>query len=111
MKIYIAGPYSADNIIDVLANIKQGIEAGHKLISMGYAVFCPFLDYQFAFFNSPGNTLTKEQYQANSMEWVKVCDAILLLPGWEKSGGVKRELEVAGDIPVFNSVEEIVRYL
>lgn len=111
-KIYIAGPYSGPDIITILENIRQGIEAGHYLISKGFAVFCPFLDYQFAFFNHPENTLTKEQYQANSMEWVKVCDAVFLLPGWEQSGGVRRELDVAvrHRIPTYTNYQDLFKW-
>jgi hypothetical protein len=112
LKIYIAGPYSGPDIITILENIRRGIEAGHYLISKGFAVFCPFLDYQFAFFNNPANTLTKEQYQANSIEWVKICDAVFCLPGWEKSGGVSRELQVAleNNIPTFERYEYLFKW-
>lgn len=101
-KIYIAGAYSADNILEILANIKKGQDMAAYLIAHGYAVFCPFLDWQPGL-TVYGNDLTKEQYQANSMAFVEVCDAILVLKGWEQSGGTKREIKRAQelDIPVY----------
>lgn len=108
MRIYIAGKYNDSNIVDCLANIRRGIEMGALLVNGGYAVFCPFLDYQFAF-TSHGSSLTKAQFQANSMAWVDVSDALLILPGWETSGGTKREIARAEElgIPVFYSLEEL----
>ena len=57
-KIYVAGPYSGDNIISILENIRSGQAMAHKLMCRGYAVFCPFLDYQLAFFNSAKHKIT-----------------------------------------------------
>ncbi|MFA5160139.1 MAG: DUF1937 family protein [Candidatus Omnitrophota bacterium] len=107
-RLYLAGPYSADNVIDVLANIRRGIRAAAYLISKGYAVFCPFLDFQIAL-TTYGEELEKEDYQRNSMAWVEVCDVVVVLPGSEKSHGVKREIEraVTLGIPV-DRYEEFV---
>lgn len=105
-RIYIAGKYNDKDIVSCLANIRRGIEMGAYLMQQGDAVYCPFLDYQFAL-TSQGSFLTKEQFQANSMAWVEVSDALLILPGWETSGGTKREIARAEDlgIPVFYDLE------
>lgn len=110
-KVYVAGPYSADNVIDVLANIRVGIHESAKILKHGFAVFCPFLDFQFALTHYALG-IEKEDYQANSMAWVEVSDAIFVLPGSENSGGVKRELARARElmIPIFYSLADLIEW-
>lgn len=110
-KVYVAGPYSANNVIDVLANIRVGIHESAKLLKHGFAVFCPFLDFQFALTHYALG-LEKEHYQANSMAWVEVSDAIFVLPGSENSGGVKRELARARElmIPIFYTMKDLMEW-
>ena len=98
-KIYVAGPYSADNIMDVLAHIRNGIETGAALIRKGYAVFCPFLDFLYAL-SWLGPSLTKQDYQYNSLAWVDVCDVVFVLEGWEYSPGTMREIARAQELNI-----------
>ena len=65
MRIYIAGKYSDDNILGCLDNIREGLKASAKALKEGYSVFCPFLDYQFHFFEPE---LKVADYQRNSMD-------------------------------------------
>jgi hypothetical protein len=110
-KIYVAGCYSADNVIDVLANIRKGIHVSAKIMCLGFAVFCPWLDFQIAL-TSFGKELTKRNYQDNSMAWVEVSDAVFVLPHSEKSNGVKRELDRARSlgIPIFDNLAELTMW-
>ncbi len=97
MKIYLAGKYSADNILGVLDNIHEGIKMAAGIIKEGNEVFCPWLDYQFHFFEK---TLTKEDYQRNSMAWVEVSDELWVMPNSEKSGGTQREIARAKELNI-----------
>ena len=90
MRIYVAGPYSADNIIGVLDNIRKGIKYCAGLLAYGYTPFCPWTDFQLAL-TEQGGMIKKEDYQRNSMEWLKVSDIMIMLPGWESSRGTIRE--------------------
>jgi hypothetical protein len=97
-KVYIAGAYSADNVIDVMKNIREGIKASARVLGLGYAPFCPFLDYQFSFFED----ITVEEYYNYSMAWLEVSDEVWVLPNWENSKGTIKEIARAKelDIPV-----------
>lgn len=90
-RVYLAGPYGADNVIDVLGNMRRGIKAGAQLVKEGYSVFCPWLDSQFSLVEYIG----LQEYQRHSLGWVEVSDMVLLMPGWEKSKGTSREIEEA----------------
>ena len=102
-KIYIAGPYSATNIIQGLENIRAGQRMATKLLLHGFAVFAPWLDHQLFLQLREGETISLETIQAHSMEWLKVADAVLVLKGFEASRGTLEEMRVAYDLekPVF----------
>ena len=98
-RIYIAGPISGGTL-ETLANIRRGLKAACKAIKAGNAVFCPHLDYSLNLVAEPGDVLTKEEYQKNSMAWVDVSDELWVLEGWENSGGTKREMERAKELGI-----------
>lgn len=105
-RIYLAGAYSADNILQVLTNIKTGVRVAAKYIKQGFAVFCPFLDYQFHFFED----ITLQDYYDYSIAFLLACDEMWVLPGYENSKGTIKEIEIAlsNNIPIhYLSEEEI----
>ena len=70
IKVYVAGPYSADNVISVLENIKNGIRVSVEVFLAGYSPFCPFIDYQFQFFLREGERLDVDDYYGYSLAWL-----------------------------------------
>lgn len=107
-RVYVAGPYNADNVVDVLRNVRVGITSSVEAVKGGLSVFCPFLDFHYGLISE----LSLEDYRRNSIEWVKVSDVVLLLPGWENSAGTRDELAEASKygIPVFESINDILRW-
>jgi len=105
MRIYVAGKYSADNVIEVLHNIREGTKVSAKLIKMGHSPFCPFLDHQFSFYED----ISVPEYYKYSIDFLKVCEAMLVLKGYETSKGTLKEIEIAEEmgIPIYYSLEEI----
>jgi hypothetical protein len=97
MRIYVAGSYNSDNVLGVLNNIHAGIKKCAELLKQGHDVFCPWLDYQFHFFD---NTLQKEDYQRNSMAWLEVSEEVWVMPNSEKSGGTQREIARARELNI-----------
>ena len=108
-KVYVAGPISANDPITLFVNEKNGIDTAAWLMLQGFSVFCPHLDFQYLL-GVYGKDITKEMLQANSMAFVEVCDCMLVLPGWENSGGTIREMQRAKDLgmPIFFNVHELV---
>ena len=108
IKVYVAGPYSADNVADVLSNIGRGEHMAALLFELGYAPFCPWHDKDFRI-KRPDAKFRLNQYYEFSMEWLKVSDCVLVLPNWEESKGTKMEITEARllDIPVFYSLAEL----
>ncbi len=97
MRIYLAGKYSDNNIIGCLNNIHDGIKYAAKILKEGNAPFCPWLDYQFQFFD---NTLHTEDYYRYSLAWLEVSDEVWVLPNYENSKGTLKEIERAKELNI-----------
>lgn len=99
-KVYIAGPYTSGDKSD---NTLAAIEAGDRLFRLGYAPYIPHLSHFW-------DAVYEHEYDVwldLCLEWVKVCDAILRLPGESPGADVECELAYGIDIPVFHSVEQL----
>jgi len=111
-RIYIAGLYSRNEkgnvagVIDVLNNMRHGITVATTLMNYGFYVFCPWLDFQLGL----NAHIEKEVYQANSMAWLEISDAVLVISGVGLGSGVDREIDRACvlNIPVFYSIEGLI---
>lgn len=109
IKVYVAGCYSADNVISVLNNMRIGMRKATEIMLAGYVPFVPWFDYHFQLNLREGEELKVEDYYAYCVEWLKVSDVLFLLPGAENSKGTKEELRVASlyGIPVVESIDAI----
>lgn len=102
-RVYVAGPYNADNVIGVLNNIRAGIDMCTKIIvDLKISPFCPWLDFLYQFVGK-GNQMTINDYYRYSIDWLEVSDVMLVLPGFEHSKGTQAEISMAivKDIPIF----------
>ena len=109
-RIYVAGPYSANNVMDVLRNIRYGIETSTKVLLAGFAPFCPWLDYHFVLSDHSEKLIVKDFYDY-SLAWLEVSDAMLVLWGWEKSKGTLTEMERAKElnIPIYYTFGDLIK--
>jgi len=107
LKIYIAGPYSADTEHLRVRNVNIAIDAAFQLFSKGHYPYIPhlthFIDLRA---NEIGHFLSWEDYIKWDLPWVGVCDALLYL---RPSRGADLELQRALQLgkPVFYSVDEV----
>lgn len=85
-KVYIAGPYTKG---DVAENVSSAIEMGTIIADMGGAPFVPHLTHFWHMMHPRGWEFWMQQDEA----WLRVCDAVLRLPG--DSVGADREVELA----------------
>jgi len=108
-RVYVAGAYSADNVLDVLKNIGIGEEMGAKLFALGYAPFVPWHDKDFIL-RRPDDEFNVSEFYAYSLAWLEVSDAMLVLPGYESSAGTLNEIQFAKkrEIPVFYGIENFL---
>jgi nucleoside 2-deoxyribosyltransferase len=111
-RVYVAGPYSADNVLDVLKNIGRGEKACAKLFSLGYAPFCPWHDKTYVIDNFRDDFTVKQFYDF-SMAWLEVSDAVVLVGDWQSSKGTAAEIERAMDlnIPVCDGIDDFLIYM
>lgn len=108
-RVYIAGAYSADNVIDVLKNIGRGEFLAAEVFRRGYAPFCPWHDKDYII-KRPDDDFKVTQFYSYSLTWLEVSDCVLLVPGWENSEGTKFEIKFAKDrnIPVYLTIGELM---
>jgi len=91
--VYTAGPYRSDTINGVVKNIQVAREHSERLWQAGYAVLCPHLNT--ALFNG---LVDDQVFLDGTMEMLKRCDMIYLLPGWNSSSGTLAELAYARSV-------------
>lgn len=108
-RVYIAGAYSANNVLGILDNIRNGLRWSTEIFLAGHAPFSPWADFLFHLQLREGETLTVEQYYEYSLAWLKASDVMFVTPGWENSKGTLREISTAETlgIPVVFSMREL----
>ena len=111
LKIYIAGRYSSDNIIDGLRNIGRGQQEAAFLFELGFAPFSPWWDRSFVLDN-PNGDYSKQMFYDASLAWMEVSDAVYVISGKGDGGGVDAEIKRAMElkIPVFYEIEALLRW-
>jgi hypothetical protein len=102
-RVYVAGPYTKP---DPCVNTNTAILAGDRLWAYGLIPFVPHLTHFW-------HTVTLKPYTswlAYDMEWLKVCDVVLRLPG--ESSGADKECDEAKSlgIPVFYTMADVVAW-
>lgn len=92
-RVYVAGPYSGNSVLAVLDNISQARRAAPLVARAGWAPFCPHYDSDWSAHMTKAEhaAMSVDVYKAFSMAYVEVADVVLLLPGWENSGGTLAE--------------------
>lgn len=90
-RVYIAGPMTGIESY----NFPAFFEAEERWTEAGWQVVNPARIDVDAGFDSSGEAESQEFYMRRDLPEVALCNAIALLPGWERSVGVSKELQVA----------------
>jgi len=112
IKVYVAGPYSCrarcEYGVDLTA-MQRGIDACARLLSLGYAPYCPWLDYQFRLCRH-GQFIDRSLFYQMSLAWLEVSDAMFIMDR-HISLGVQDEIDFASEkgIPIYYDFEDFIK--
>ncbi len=115
-RVYVAGlltprgHWSSHPAIDYIINRREMIKWGLKTFLAGFTPFVPAFDMDF-WTVAEGQPITEAMIKRYSKDWLEVCDAVMLTPGWEKSLGTLAEIKLAErlNIPVFKNLDELIK--
>lgn len=101
IRVYIAGPYTADAPDDVEANVIKAMDTWHELADAGYRPHCPHL-YHWLHLH---RQRPYEHWMANDFSWLHCCHVLYAAHGL--SPGVMREIQEMSELgrPVFDERE------
>ena len=105
---YVAGPYSAPQIITSLDHMRVGMQVCYDLLKKGFSPFCPWHDFLFSFMGP----VTIQEYYEYSISQLRRQESMLVLPNWETSKGTNAEIQEAErlGIPIFFTVKDLVEW-
>ena len=96
MLIYTAGKYSGETYQEVEKNIFLARKVSIELWEKGHAVICPHLNT--AHFEDFNNKISWQEYLNGDFNIISRCDAMVMLPDWEKSKGAQIEFQYAQEL-------------
>jgi len=105
VRVYIAGKLN-DMTVGYLKNLSNMMEWAEKIRKLGFSVFVPGLDM---FMGIKYGDWDYDDYFYNNLPWLIVSDVLFVIPGWGKSSGVKKEIDIADkyDIPIIYGEEGV----
>lgn len=88
--IYIAGRYRGPNVWAVEQNIRAAEEVAARVWAMGHVALCPHANARHM-----DGVASDEVFLAGTLELMRRCDAVLLVPNWRDSEGARAEVAEA----------------
>lgn len=96
LRVYIAGPYSNPDEAKRDRNIEMAAQHAALLLKAGHYPFCPHT--MTARFEDEHPEVDYPFYLRMYCHWMKFCDAVYVLPGWQSSNGTAIELRLAEEL-------------
>jgi hypothetical protein len=102
--VYIAGKFRGPTGWVVAENIRAAERVGIEVARLGFMPLIPHANT--AHFDGEMND---DFWLQGTLELLRRCDLIVMVPGWENSTGARGELALAGELkmPIFLSIEDL----
>lgn len=88
--IYIAGKYRGPNAWAVEQNIRAAEEVAARVWAAGHVALCPHANSRHM-----EGVASNDHFLAGTLELMRRCDAVVLVPNWQDSAGARAEVAEA----------------
>lgn len=108
LRVYVAGPYRAKTTWGIHCNIHSAKMWGLEIARMGANPFVPHANTGYY-----DGEMDERFWLDADLEWLRLCDAIFVCPGYENSRGTIDEIAEAEaiGIPVFQTLGGLARLI
>ncbi len=106
--VYIAGPYRGKSEAEVHDHIQAARSYAVRVWQAGAVAVCPHLNTAFM-----GGAVEDSAFLKGAVELMSRCDAVLAIPGHERSKGSLVEVKVARDqgMPVLTDLPSLMKWI
>lgn len=106
--VFICGPFRSSNPIHMERHKMQAAMLAYHVWELGVACICPHTNSGFLYGEFP-----EELFLEGCLTILERCDALLLLPCWEKSEGacIERQMAIEKQIPIFYDIKMLKIWL
>ena len=107
--VYIAGPYTGFSNLQTKQHIQRAENLAMQVWQLAdCCAICPHLNTAFW-----DGLISWEDFLQGDLAIIERCDALLLVDGWRKSKGTRKEVDHAErhGIPVFHNIKSLEKWL
>ena len=101
-----------NHAVEYLANCREGFAFAAKLVSKGFAAYCPATDMHLWLSCEPFDEPTINDIYEQDLSLLVKMDAVYTLPGWRQSENCQKEVDTARElhIPVFEELHKLIEW-